>query len=194
MKTGVCVHRASLLRELLAPLPAEILHPNKQLVSINSKASGTELTFKDDTKYEFDAVIGADGIFSSVRRHIFRDTTRPEDYEPSPAGFWDCRSLVPIEKAKAVLGEQLFNDDRRYFWLGKGAFIMHDILEDKTMVQCIVSAIEREQPSSESRKQILTRENLTDTLHAWLDGPIASGIIDVCFPRCALASILIMQC
>ncbi|KAI4597318.1 hypothetical protein KJ359_004424 [Pestalotiopsis sp. 9143b] len=179
LKTGVCVHRASLLRELLAPLPAEILHPNKQLVAINSKASGIELAFKDDTKCDFDAVIGADGIFSSVRRHIFRDTIRPGDYEPSPAGFWDCRSLVPIDKAKAVLGEQLFSDDRRYSWLGKGAFIMHDILEDKTMVQCIVSAIEREQPRSDSGKQILTRESLTNTLHAWLDGPIASGIIDL---------------
>lgn len=190
----MCVHRASLLRELLAPLPAEILHPNKQLVAINSKASGIELAFKDDTKCDFDAVIGADGIFSSVRRHIFRDTIRPGDYEPSPAGFWDCRSLVPIDKAKAVLGEQLFSDDRRYSWLGKGAFIMHDILEDKTMVQCIVSAIEREQPRSDSGKQILTRESLTNTLHAWLDGPIASGIIDVCFPRLALVSVLIMRC
>ncbi|KAK6212809.1 hypothetical protein LQW54_004898 [Pestalotiopsis sp. IQ-011] len=149
------------------------------LVAINSKASGIAHTFEDDTKYDFDAVIGAEGIFSSVRRHIFQDTTRPEDYEPSPAGFRDCRSLVPIDKAKIVLGEHLFNDDRRYSWLGTGAFFMHDILEDKTMVQCIVSAIEREQPRSDSRKQILTRESLTNTLHAWLDGPIAGGIIDL---------------
>ncbi|ETS82717.1 hypothetical protein PFICI_04593 [Pestalotiopsis fici W106-1] len=184
LKSGVSVHRASLLRELLAPLPGEILHPNKQLVAINSKTapdnrSNLELVFKDDTQYEFDAVIGADGIFSSVRRHVLRDAAWPEDYEASPAGFWDCRSLVPFEKAKAVLGEELFSEDRRYSWLGDGAMVMHDVLEGRTMVQCIVSAIDKDEPRSDSRKRVLTRENLTETLHAWLDGPIAGGIIDL---------------
>ncbi|KAF3020595.1 hypothetical protein E8E14_010259 [Neopestalotiopsis sp. 37M] len=184
IKSGVSVHRASLLRELLAPLPSEILHPNKQLVAINDPktASGTsaslELVFKDGTNYDFDAVIGADGIFSFVRRHVLRDVVSPEDCEPSPAGFWDCRSLVPIERAKAVLGE-IFREDRRYSWLGDGAMILHDVLEDRTMVHCIVSAIDRDPPQSDSRKRVLDRESLTETLRAWLDGPIANKIIDL---------------
>jgi salicylate hydroxylase len=129
--------------------------------------------------YEFDAIIGADGIFSFVRRHMFRNTPPGEDYGPSPAGFWDCRALVPLDKAKSVLGEKYFENDRRHSWVGDGAFIMHDILENKTMVQCIVSAIDREPPSTESRKRVLTREFLTETLKTWLDGPIANGMIDV---------------
>ncbi|KAI1147678.1 salicylate hydroxylase [Nemania diffusa] len=176
---GMCVHRASLLRELLAPLPHEILHPNKQLVTINSEASRLELVFQDDTKYEFDAVIGADGIFSFVRRYIFRDTASAEDYGPSPAGFWDCRNLVPFDKAKSTLGEELFESDRRYSWIGDGAFIMHDVLENRSMVQCIVSAIDRQQPDLRSRKKILTQDDLMGTLGTWLSGPIANGMIDL---------------
>lgn len=182
LKTGVCVHRASLLRELLRPLPKEILHPNKKLVAINPKASGVELVFKDGALYDFDAVIGADGIFSFVRQHVFRDAAPGEDYGPSPAGFWDCRNLVPLDKAKSTLGKELFEDDRRYSWIGDGAFIMHDILEDRTMVQCIVSAIDKQQSFTESRKSILTRQDLNETLNTWLGGPIASGMIDVSFP------------
>ncbi|KAI6083364.1 salicylate hydroxylase [Hypoxylon rubiginosum] len=179
LKTGVCVHRASLLRELLRPLPKEILHPNKKLVAINPKASGVELVFKDGALYDFDAVIGADGIFSFVRQHVFRDAAPGEDYGPSPAGFWDCRNLVPLDKAKSTLGKELFEDDRRYSWIGDGAFIMHDILEDRTMVQCIVSAIDKQQSFTESRKSILTRQDLNETLNTWLGGPIASGMIDL---------------
>ncbi|KAI0180074.1 salicylate hydroxylase [Hypoxylon sp. FL1284] len=179
LRTGVTVHRASLLRELLSPLPKEILHPNKQLVAIDLKSSGVELVFLDGAVYEFDAVIGADGIFSYVREHIFRDTPPGEDYGPSPAGFWDCRNLVPLDKAKSTLGEELFEDDRRYSWIGDGAFIMHDILEDRTMVQCIVSAIDKKQSFTKSRKSTLTRQDLDETLGTWLSGPIASGMIDL---------------
>ncbi|KAI1386325.1 salicylate hydroxylase [Hypoxylon trugodes] len=179
LRTGVCVHRASLLRELLSPLPKEILHPNKQLVAINPKSSGVELVFKDGSKYEFDAVIGVDGIFSFVRQHVFRDTAPGEDYGPSPAGFWDCRNLVPLDKAKSTLGKDLFEDDRRYSWVSDGAFIIHDILEDRTMVQCIVSAIDKKQSFTKSRKSLLVQQDLKETLNTWLGGPIASGMIDL---------------
>ncbi len=71
---GVVVHRASLLRELLAPLSKGALHANKKLTGIKEEIDGRyEITFQDGFVSHFDAVIGADGIFSSVRDYVLQD-------------------------------------------------------------------------------------------------------------------------
>ncbi|KAI0531670.1 salicylate hydroxylase [Xylaria digitata] len=177
-ESEVVVHRASLLRELVASLPRNILHPNKRLTSINA-LPGThrvKIAFEDGTKDEFDSVIGADGIFSTVRSYVLRDDIAHR-YAATPAGFWDCRNLVPMAKAKAVLGEGLFAVNRQCGWVGDGAFLMHDVLENSTMVQCVISAVERSPRNN--RKLPLDREILTQTLQTWLDGPIAKGMIEL---------------
>ncbi|KAI1432588.1 salicylate hydroxylase [Xylaria sp. CBS 124048] len=173
----VVVHRASLLRELVAPLPKDILHPNKRLASIKTppRPGRAEVTFEDGCKEEFDVVVGADGIFSSVRAHVLQDDA--PKYAATPAGFWDCRNLVTMEKAKAVLGEDLFKEDRQYGWVGEDAFFMHDVLENGTMVQCVISAMEHS--PTDNRKLPLNREILAATLHKCLDGPIAKGMIEL---------------
>ncbi|KAI0890387.1 salicylate hydroxylase [Annulohypoxylon maeteangense] len=173
---GVVLHRASLLRELLHLLPKEILHANKKLKSINPNRDGrVELGFEDGTIECFDAVIGADGIFSIVRHHVLQDAA--EECAPSPAGYWDSRNLVPFEKAKKVLGEKYFETDRQWSWVGDGAFLLHNVLENGAMVQVIISAIEPEPPKD--RKRPLTKEFLDQTLDRWFDGPIAKGMIEL---------------
>lgn len=174
------VHRASLLRELIAHLPEESLHPNKQLAAINPSESGVEITFQDGSVYHFDAVIGADGIFSTVREHVLHGIGADEEHSPSPAGFWDCRNVVLFDEAKAILGEKYFDVDRQYDWVGDGAFIMHDVLEDRTMVQCVISGVEKDASKNRDRKRQLTQESLKSSLSSWLDGPIADGMINVC--------------
>ncbi|KAH7324816.1 salicylate hydroxylase [Stachybotrys elegans] len=170
------VHRASLLRELLAPLPKDILHPNKKLTKIDTSGDGVTITFEDDTVSQFDAVIGADGVFGTVRSHVVK-SDQDQDFSASPGGFWDCRVLAPFDIAKATLGEELFKLDRQYGWLGDGAFIMHDVLENGTLVQMVISAVERDPPKD--RKRPLTREFLESTLSSWMEGPIAKGVIDL---------------
>ncbi|KAK4169819.1 salicylate hydroxylase [Cladorrhinum sp. PSN259] len=176
---GMVLHRASLLRELLAPLPAALLHANKKLSAIReTEEDGTlSVTFEDGVTRQFDAVIGADGIFSSVRAHVLGDSAAKE-HAASPAGFWDCRVMVPYEKAKAALGEEYFDQDRQYGWIGDQAFVMHDIAEARTQVQVVISAVEKESPR-EGRKQKLTREGLKETLKDWLGGPIGDGAIEL---------------
>lgn len=172
------VHRASLLRELLAPLPVERLHASKTLSDITTTAAGdVQVTFSDGQNETFHAVIGADGIFGAVRRYVLQESADADG--ASPAGFWDCRNVVPFDKAKETLGAQYFEQDRQYGWAGNGAFIMHDVLEDRTKVQCVISAIEKNPPKD--RKRPLTRDFLEETMHEWLDGPIGKGMIDVRF-------------
>lgn len=172
------MHRASLLRELLAPLPADRLHASKALSEITATAAGdVKVSFRDGQDETFHAVIGADGIFGAVRRHVLQENADREG--PSPAGFWDCRNVVPFEKARDTLGAQYFKQDRQYGWVGNGAFIMHDVLENRTKVQCVISAVEHDPPKD--RKRSLTREFLENTMSGWLDGPIGKGMIDVRF-------------
>ncbi|KAI3326763.1 salicylate hydroxylase [Xylariaceae sp. AK1471] len=176
-ESEVVVHRGSLLRELVAPLPQECLQTNKRLSSINLVAdtNDVEIIFEDGTTSRFDGLIGADGIFSSVRSYVLQNEA--DKYAATPAGFWDCRNLVPIAKAKAVLGEDLFAVDRQCGWVGDGAFLMHDVLENRTMVQCVISGVERS--PTNNRKRPLSKEILTHTLDSWLDGPIAKGMIEL---------------
>lgn len=176
---GKVVHRASLLRELLAPLPPSRLHASKALSEI-TPAPGAEdgavkVTFRDGQEDTFDAIIGADGIFGAVRRHVLQEAAEAES--ASPAGFWDCRNVVPFERARDTLGAQLFEQDRQYGWAGDGAFIMHDVLENRTKVQCVICAVEDDPPKD--RKRALTREFLQETLRDWPDGPLAKGMIEV---------------
>lgn len=70
-----------------------------------------------------DAVIGADGIWGVVREHVLGDAAG--EHAPTNAGWWDCRNLVPLEKAKQVLGDEFFKVNRAVGWAGHGAFIMH---------------------------------------------------------------------
>ncbi|KAI0115127.1 salicylate hydroxylase [Daldinia grandis] len=175
--SGVIVHRASLLRELIAPLPDKSLSTGKKLDTIKPllATGAVKVEFQDGDVGEFDVVVGADGIFSTVRSYILQGEA--DQFAASQAGFWDCRCLVPIEKAKAMLGPELFTFNRQYGWVGDGSFIMHDVLENGTMVQCVISAIEH--APTKDRRRKLSRDTLTQTLKNWLDGPIANGIIEL---------------
>lgn len=173
---GRVVHRASLLRELLAPIPTDRLHASKKLSEITPDTDDNiQIIFGDGAKETFHAIIGADGIFGAVRRYVLQENADAEG--PSPAGFWDCRNLVPFERAREALGAEYFEQDRQYGWAGNGAFIMHDVLENRTKVQCVISAVEKDHPKD--RKRPLTRGFLEETLREWLDGPVGKGMIEV---------------
>ena len=171
------MNRASLLRALVELLPEEILHAGKKLTSLEQTASGVKLSFGDGTTADFAAVIGADGAFSAVRKYIPEDEAG--NHDASPAGWWDCRNLVPIQKAKAALGENSFLVDREYCWAGNGAFMMHSLVENGNLVQCIMTIVERDFPPD--RKRVVSRDALESAFTAdWLQ-PVTKGMIEVSY-------------
>ncbi|KAI1348436.1 FAD/NAD(P)-binding domain-containing protein [Xylaria sp. FL0043] len=171
---GLTMNRAPLLQTLLSLLPKEMLHAGKRLKSLEQIDSGVRATFEDGTDEHFDALIGADGIFSSVRDHLLGG----KEHAASPAGWWDCRHLVPFEKARKALGEESFKVDRQYAWLGDGAAMLHGFVENKTMVQCIIAVIDKS--FSADRKREVTTKSLTDALPtSWYEGPVAKGMVDL---------------
>ncbi|KAI1102453.1 FAD/NAD(P)-binding domain-containing protein [Jackrogersella minutella] len=77
---------------------------NKDLVSIDNKDDGmVSLVFKDGTVEEADVVIGCDGIHSRVRQVILGEAN-PASYA-SYSNKYCFRALVPMENARAALGE-----------------------------------------------------------------------------------------
>ncbi|KAI1849071.1 hypothetical protein JX265_013086 [Neoarthrinium moseri] len=174
--TGLAMNRASMLKALLELLPSEILHAGKKLLALEQTDSALQLSFQDGVTLSFDAVIGADGIFSSVRKHVLE--CYPGDHMASPAGWWDSRHAVPVEKAKAMLGEESLDIDREYAWAGEDAFMMHAPVENGTMIQCIISAVERDH--NLARKRPLTREVLEEIFGAgWLANPVTNGMVEL---------------
>lgn len=167
----------------MAPLPKDNLHTNKVAVSIAISSEGkTELEFGDGTEDVFDAIIGADGIFSTVRKYIHGASA--DEHAASPAGFWDSRNLVSKDRAREVLGEKYFLQDRQWGWIGKEGFILHDVAENGTVVQCVLCMAEPE-PSPDSRKRALTKEYLTGLFQDWMHGPVAPGVIEVSAGICS---------
>lgn len=69
----ICIHRADLHKILLNDIKA-YLHIDCGIKQLNNINNGqVELIFEDGNTSVFDAVIGADGIHSVVRKHIIND-------------------------------------------------------------------------------------------------------------------------
>ncbi|KAM5361000.1 hypothetical protein ACJZ2D_013390 [Fusarium nematophilum] len=62
------MHRALLQKELLKKLPADILHPGKNVTEVQVSKNNATVFFEDKTSTTVDLVIGADGIRSQVRK------------------------------------------------------------------------------------------------------------------------------
>lgn len=72
------VHRADLHAVLREGVPAEWIRMDTTPERITERADGVAVTFDDGTTEEFDLVVGADGVHSTVREQCFSDWTRRE--------------------------------------------------------------------------------------------------------------------
>lgn len=70
----VSIHRGKLQEILLENANKSTVLSGKRLKNIVFTAGGTQLYFEDETTTEADIVIGADGIHSPVRKHLFGET------------------------------------------------------------------------------------------------------------------------
>jgi len=63
----LCMHRGDLHDALLSTIPADSIHTAKKLVGLDQANGRVTLTFADGSRTTADAVIGADGVHSTVR-------------------------------------------------------------------------------------------------------------------------------
>lgn len=121
-KTFSSVHRAHFLDALVGLLPEEIANFGKRLVTIEEGPSSSpiRLVFEDGSTAEADAVIGCDGVRSTVRRLLLDKKSVLDDLTFS--GKCAYRGLVPMAKAKEALGDYLAGSSSMY--LGPGAHVL----------------------------------------------------------------------
>jgi salicylate hydroxylase len=89
------LHRADLLNVLKAPLPESVVRLDESVTGFAQTASGVRVT-TDRASYEADALVGADGIHSTVRAILFGDD------RPRFAGQICWRFVVDSDKLARV--------------------------------------------------------------------------------------------
>jgi salicylate hydroxylase/6-hydroxynicotinate 3-monooxygenase len=100
----ISLHRAELHAALLSINPPDIIHFDKQLAGLDRNGARLLLTFADGTKAQADAVIGADGVHSTVLDILFGTG------EPRFTGQVAYRAIYRSE----LLGTEI--DDRVKWW------------------------------------------------------------------------------
>ncbi|KAF9405918.1 hypothetical protein BGZ94_003333 [Podila epigama] len=83
------VSRADLYKVLWQHVPAEQIHLSKKIVDFEQNESGVTVRCSDGTTYHGDILVGADGAYSAVRSHLYKELkekgTLPEsDQAPLP--------------------------------------------------------------------------------------------------------------
>ena len=160
------------------------MHTNKKVTNIepvdpNAPNGPQKIYFQDGSTHEADAVIGADGVHGYARSHIL-GSSHPA-LKPKFSGFWDSRSLITMERAKELLGEEYFieGEQRQHGWIGDGGFFMHDVLDGGKTVQCVACAQTDEEWGEDEWRRELNREKLEETFSKWTDSAIKRGMIEV---------------
>ena len=109
--------RPAFLQALMPFLDPHVAKFNKRCVSVGRASSGRQVMhFGDDTTYEADLVIGADGIKSITRKAVVSD---------SRLGFSNTcayRGLIPIDTLK-LAGIKTDIQSRPHCWVGFGRVI-----------------------------------------------------------------------
>lgn len=109
----IVLHRSDLLAALLEACrqsPLITLEPNRGVVAVEDLGEAARVRFADGTQYETDLLIGADGLWSTVRGLISQDT-------PIIDGYVAYRGTIPMAQMSAHAGL-----DNVVMWVGP---VMH---------------------------------------------------------------------
>jgi 2-polyprenyl-6-methoxyphenol hydroxylase-like FAD-dependent oxidoreductase len=131
-------HRADVLNMLVGALPRERMHLGHRLMEFNERGGKVEALFENGARVTADALIGADGIHSTVQRLLFGATA------PRFTGCTAYRGLVPAEKL-----EHLDLEIALQIWMGPGKHLVVYYVAGKRLVN-FVANIEQDSWTGES--------------------------------------------
>ncbi len=123
------VHRAdlhALLVDAFEAVAPNAIRLNSQCVGLHEQGGAVTVHFADGYSATGDVVIGADGIHSAVRTHLFGPET------PRFTGMVAFRSTVPIERLPTG-----FIERRGYNWAGPHHHFVHYLLKGGRLVNCV---------------------------------------------------------
>jgi salicylate hydroxylase len=120
------MHRADLLAALAAAVPAERVHLDHRLTGLAERGDHVEARFANGTRVEVDALVGADGIHSRVRRVLWG----PE--RPRFTGCAAYRGLVAADRLRH-LGLEV----TAQVWMGPGRHFVHYFVRREALVNFV---------------------------------------------------------
>jgi salicylate hydroxylase len=107
-------HRADLLNALASGIDPALIHLGHRVTGIEERPSGVALTFANGATRQADAVIGADGIHSVVRRALYGDD------HPVYTGQMVWRALLDGNDVPPQFMDPTGNNQ----WLGSGRHLL----------------------------------------------------------------------
>jgi salicylate hydroxylase len=132
------MHRADVLDTLARALPAERLHVGQRFTALVDHGDHVEVEFENGTRIRVEALVGADGIHSTVRRALFG----PDN--PHFTGCVAYRGLVPADRL-VHLGIEV----TAQVWMGPGKHFVHYFVQNRRLVN-FVAVIEQDTWTRES--------------------------------------------
>jgi salicylate hydroxylase len=99
------IHRGTLVEKMIGLIPTGTAKFGKHLIGLEDDGVAVKLTFRDETVAWASAVLACDGIRSVVRRIVLRSD--PASIEPVFAGEYCYRTLIPMEHAQSILGDEM---------------------------------------------------------------------------------------
>jgi salicylate hydroxylase len=146
------MHRADVLAALVRALPPERLHVGHRFTALVDRGDHVEAEFENGTHISVDALVGADGIHSTVRHLLFG----PE--QPHFTGCVAYRGLVPADR----LGH-LNLEVTAQVWMGPGKHFVHYFVQNRRLVN-FVAIIDQD---SWTRESWTDRGEVADALAAY---------------------------
>ena len=163
------MHRADLLNALAATLPTEAVRLGHRCVGIAQTASSVRLHFGHGDSFEADIVIAADGIHSTLQKHVVDPT--PPEY----SGVRAYRGLISREKLPG------WPEAVHMVWMGDGKhFIVYPVRGGRLLNYVGFVPIKSETIKSWSAAG--DRDELAASFDGW-DSPIVRLLqtVDACF-------------
>ncbi len=152
-------HRADLMAVLQRALPAGVLRLDQRCVDVSQREDAVDLTFSshagERSEVTVDALIGADGIHSSLRTLV-----APASTEPRFSGLCAFRCLVPAAAAPEMALRPV-----QTLWLGPDHHFVHYPISAGRLVNVVAMA-----PAREWRTESWNAEGSVDDLMREFEG------------------------
>jgi salicylate hydroxylase len=145
------MHRADLIDALLRALPSERVHTGHTFKTVVEHGNQVEAEFENGGHIRADALVGADGIHSTVRQMLFG----PE--QPRFTGCVAYRGLVPADRLA-----HLDLDRTAQIWMGPGKHFVNGYVRNDLIN--FVAVLEQEAWTKESWSE---RGEVADVLAAF---------------------------
>jgi salicylate hydroxylase len=143
------IHRADLIDILAGAMPDGMLRLGVQCTGFEQDDEGVTVSLASGEKLRGDALIGADGIHSAIRKHMRGE----EPTHFSNILMW--RALIPADKLRSINLEEKGN-----YWFGPGRTLITYWVRPNNLYSILASV-----PATEVQRESWTESGDIDELH-----------------------------